>query len=155
MNKAETVAGAVIVVLGALLLQQSLRLPYIADGVPGPGFLPLWISSGIMGSGFVLAVKGVRAHLAPTGEAVTWPEPSGWRRVGLVLGALAVSLLLLTWLGFVLTTALFMITVIFGLGVRSWRSLVSVPLISAVVLYLIFAVMLRVPLPKGLLAFFE
>jgi hypothetical protein len=47
-----------------------------------------------------------------------------------------------------------MAIVIFCLGVRSWRMLASVPLLSAIGLYGIFAVWLRVPLPKGILAFF-
>ena len=152
MNKAEAVAGAVCVVLGGLMLLESLKFPYFVEGVPGPGFLPLWISFGIIGTGLVLAVKGFRPRLV-TQEGITWPDAAGWRRVGLMLGALAVSLLLLELLGFLVTTTLFMAAVVFGLGVRSWRMLASVPLASAVGLYVIFAVWLRVPLPKGILAF--
>ena len=154
MNKAETVAGAVCVAIGVLMLLESIKFPYFVEGVPGPGFLPLWTSLGIIGAGLVLAVKGIRPRLV-TQEGITWPETAGWRRVGLMLGALAVSLLLLELLGFLVTTTLFMAVVVFSLGVRSWRILASVPLVSAVGLYVIFAVWLRVPLPKGILAFFE
>lgn len=153
MNKAETVAGAVCVALGGLMLVESLKFPYFVEGVPGPGFLPLWISFGIIGTGLVLAVKGIRPRLTAQ-EGITWPEAAGWRRVGLMFAALAVSLLLLEILGFMVTTTLFMAVMVFGLGVRSWRMLASVPLLSAVGLYAIFAVWLRVPLPKGILAIF-
>ena len=155
MNKAETVAGSLFVAIGALLLLESIKLPYFVEAVPGPGFLPLWISFGIMGAGLVLAVKGIRPGLVTPEEGITWPEAAGWRRVGLILGALAGSLLLLEWLGFLVTTTLFMAVVVFGLGVRSWRILAAVPLGAAVGLYVIFAVWLRVPLPKGILAFLE
>ena len=74
-------------------------------------FLPLWISFGIIGAGFVLAVKGIRRRLVAQG-ATAWPEAAGWRRVGLMLGALAVSLLLLELLGFLVTITLFMVVVI-------------------------------------------
>lgn len=154
MNKAETVAGFLIVAIGVLLLLEAIKFPYFVEGVPGPGFLPLWISFGIIGSGLVLAVKGIRPRLVIE-EGITWPEATGWQRVGLMLGALAVSLLLLEWLGFMVATTLFMAVVVFGLGVRSWRVLATVPLLSAVGLYVIFAVWLRVPLPKGILVFFE
>lgn len=153
MNKAETAAGAVCVALGAWMLLESIKLPYFVEGVPGPGFLPLWISFGIIGAGLVLTVKGIRFRWV-TAEGITWPEAAGWRRVALMLGALAVSLLLLEMLGFLVTTTLFMAVVVFGLGVRSWRMLASVPLLAAVGLYAIFAVWLRVPLPKGILVFF-
>lgn len=152
MNKAETVAGSVFMAIGVLVLLEAIRFPYFVEGVPGPGFLPLWTSFGIIGSGLVLAIKGIRPSLAAA-EEITWPEAAGWRRVGLMLGALAVSLLLLEWLGFMLTITIFMAVVVFGLGVRSKRMLASVPFASAVGLYVIFAVWLRVPLPKGILAF--
>ena len=71
-----------------------------------------------------------------------------------MLGAMAVSLVVLEKLGFMVTTTLFMVVVVFGLGVRSRWVLATVPLVSAVMLYVIFAVWLRVPLPKGILAFF-
>jgi hypothetical protein len=58
----------------------------------------------------------------------------------------------LNTLGFLVTTAAFVAVVIFGLGIRSWRMLASVPLLAAIGLYLVFAVWLNVPLPKGLLA---
>lgn len=153
MNKAETAAGSVFVVLGVLVLLETLKFPYFLEGVPGPGFLPLWVSFGIIGTGLVLTAQGIPRRLAPRDE-IMWPDAAGWRRVGLMLGALAVSLLLLEMLGFMVTVTLFMAVVIFCLGVRSWRMLVSVPLLSAIGLYGIFAVWLRVPLPKGILAFF-
>ncbi len=154
MNKAETVAGAVCVAIGVLMLLESRTFPYFLEGVPGPGFLPLWISFGIIGTGLVLTAKGIRPNLVSQ-EPIPWPDATGWRRVGLTLGALAISLLLLETLGFLVTTTLFMAVVVFCLGVRSWRMLASVPLLSAIGLYAIFAVWLRVPLPKGILAFFE
>ena len=154
MNKAETVAGALVVATGVAILFGSMKFPYLLDGVPGPGFLPRWIAIGLIGIGFVLTVQGIRARLVPQ-EAIPWPSAGGWARVGLMLGALAVSLVLLEWLGFLLTTTLFMGVVVFGLGVRSWRMLVSMPLLAAIGLYVVFAVWLRVPLPKGILSFLE
>ncbi len=153
MNKAETVVGAVVVALGVFILLEALKFPYFLEGVPGPGFLPLWTSFGVIGTGLVLAAKGMWRRPVPQ-EGIQWPEASGWRRVGLMFGALAVSLLLLEMLGFMVTTTLFMAVVVFCLGGRSWRVLASIPVLSAIGLYGIFAVWLRVPLPKGVFAFF-
>jgi len=155
MNKAETGAGSVFVAIGVWMLLDAIKFPYFVEGVPGPGFLPLWIALGIIVSGVVLTAKGIWPRLAmPDAEGVVWPQAAGWWRVGLMLGAMAVSLVVLEKLGFMVTTTLFMAAVVFGLGVRSWWVLASVPLVSAVVLYVIFAVWLRVPLPKGILTFF-
>lgn len=153
MNKAETVAGSVFVIIGIFIVLEAVKFPYFVEGVPGPGFLPLWVSGGMISTGLVLVAKGVWPHLA-VHEEITWPEAAGWRRVGLMLGALAVSLLMLNVLGFMVVTTLFMAVVVFGLGIRSWWMLATVPLAAAVGLYVLFAVWLRVPLPKGILGFF-
>jgi hypothetical protein len=154
MNKAEIVAGAVVLAIGATLLAGSLQFPYTRGGEPGPGFLPLWIAFGIIGGACMLLARGFRARLVPE-ERITWPAAAGWRRVALMLGALAVSFLALEELGFLVVATAFMVVMVFSLGGRSWRLLASVPLLSAIALYGIFAVWLRVPLPKGILVFFE
>jgi putative tricarboxylic transport membrane protein len=154
MNKAETVAGGVFTAIGVLMLLESLKFAYFLEGVPGPGFLPRWIAGGLVCTGLILTVKGIRPGMALQ-EAIPWPDASGWRRVAVILGALAFSLLLLDRLGFVLVVTAFMAVVIFALSVRSWRMLATVPILTAIGLYVVFAVWLQVPLPKGVLVFFE
>lgn len=78
---------------------------------------------------------------------------SGWLRVVLMLVAMAASFLLLEVLGFVVVTALFMAVMVYCLGERSWRIFATVPVLSAVGLYIVFAIWLRVPLPKGIITF--
>ena len=70
-----------------------------------------------------------------------------------MLGAMAIAFLVLTKLGFLVTMTLFIAIVIYGLGVRSWVTLATVPLGTGIALYMVFAVWLRVPLPKGILEF--
>jgi len=154
MNKAETFAGVLVLAIGAAMLLGSMKFPYLLDGVPGPGFLPRWIGICLLGTGLLLTAKGIRPGVVLQ-EAIQWPQASGWARVGLMLGGLAVALVLLDRLGFLLTTTLFMAVVIFCLGVRSWRMLASIPLLAAIGLYVVFAVWLQVPLPKGVLSFLE
>ena len=152
MNKGEAVSGAVFVAIGGFMLSHALGFAYVVDGVPGPGFLPRWIGAGLIATGAVVLVNALRLKVA---ERAAWPDAAGWRRVALMLGALAVAFVALKTLGFVVTTALFVAVVIFGLGVRSWIMLTAVPLLAAIGLYLVFAVWLSVPLPKGVLDVLE
>lgn len=154
MSKAETIVGCGVLSMGALLLMGTIKMPYFLEGVPGPGFLPLWLSLALIATGGILTIKGIRPGPLPK-AVVIWPERIGWRRNGILLSALAISFLLLDLLGFLVITALFVAAVAFGLGTRSWRILTSVPLLTAIVLYGVFAVWLRVPLPRGILAFFD
>jgi hypothetical protein len=154
MNRAEAAAGGVITAIGALMLWQALKLAYSGDGVPGPGFLPRWIAAALVCAGLVLIVKALRPAKVLQ-EAIAWPDRAGWKRLALLLGALAVALVLLDKLGFMVVTTAFMAVLVFGLGVRSWVMLVTVPLASAIGLYVVFAVWLSVPLPKGIFTFLE
>jgi hypothetical protein len=152
MEKAEAAAGVLILIAGAVLLVAAYRLPYMVESVPGPGFLPLWVSFGILASGAVVTVKALRGRLRP-GEPIEWPDLPGWRQVGVMLVALALALVLFDDLGFVITTTAFMTIVIFSLGVRSWVTLITAPVAAAGILYVVFAVWLGVPLPSGPLTF--
>lgn len=152
MNRVEAVAGAVVLAIGITFLVAASRFSFLLQGIPGPGFLPLLISLGIVASGLALIVSAFR-HDRQQANPIPWPPLSGWLRVGGMLAAMVVSFLLLETLGFVLVTILFMAALVYGLGERSWPILTTVPVLSAVGLYMVFAVWLRVPLPKGIITF--
>ena len=99
-------------------------------------------------SGIALLVGCLRGTLLVPG-GVSWPPLAGWARVALLLGALAVSFVLLETVGFLIASTVFMAVMIFALGERSWTMLTVVPVASAAALYGVFAVWLKVPLPKG------
>jgi hypothetical protein len=146
----EMAAGGLILAIGVALLIGALGFPLLLNGVPGPGFLPLVISIGILGCGARLVVRGM---WSPRRGGVSWPPLSGWARVGMMLAAMAASFWLMEPLGFIVVTAAFMAVMVYFLGERSWPVLATVPVLSAVGLYVVFAVWLRVPLPKGIITF--
>jgi hypothetical protein len=153
MNKAEVTAAGVVLVLGLALLIAALQFPFLSRGAPEPGFLPLLIALGIIGSGVALLVGALRG--STLAQAPSWPSAAGWWHVALMLIALTLAFLLLEELGFVIATTLFMAAMIYVLGERSWRMLLIVPPLSAIALYAVFALWLRVPLPKGLITFID
>lgn len=153
MNRIEAAAGAVVLAIGIALLVAASRFSFLTQGIPGPGFLPLLISVGIVASGVVLIASAFKRDQAPERKPILWPPFAGWLRVGGMLAAMAASFLLLETLGFLLVTVIFMAALVYGLGERSWRILATVPLLSAIALYVVFAVWLRVPLPKGIITF--
>jgi len=153
MRNAELIAGVVVLAFGAVLLAGSLQFPFLLEGVPGPGFLPLLISLAIAGCGVVLLTGAIRGTIKT--ENPRWAPASGWRRVGYMLAAMTIAFLLLEELGFLVVTTLFMAAMIYALGERSWRTLTMIPVFSAIALYAVFAVWLRVPLPKGIITFID
>ena len=153
MHKAEVISGGLVLAFGIVLLAGAMRFPFFLDGIPGPGFLPLLIAFGVCGSGIVIITGSMRGAILT--ENPRWAAAAGWRRVAYMLGAMTVAFLLLDLLGFLIVTTLFMAAMIYALGERSWRMLATVPVLSAIALYAVFAVWLRVPLPKGILTFID
>ena len=151
MKKSELTAAALVLAVGIALLVGAFAFPFLQAGVPGPGFLPLLIAVSILAAGLALVAGTVRRTTLAGNPH--WPAMSGWWRVIAMMIALTVAFLLLEALGFLIVTTIFMAAMIYCLGERSWRVLAMVPPLSAIALYAVFAVWLRVPLPKGILTF--
>jgi len=150
MGKAQAGFALLITAYGVFLLKKSLELPMFVLEVPGPGFLPLLLAVAIIVVGGALTINGIRAWSLSSDEGV-WPDMFGWRRLAVATIPLFAFLFFLKTLGFFLMCLLYLAVVAYGLGVRSWRVLLTLPLIATVVLHLVFSVWLKVPLPKGIL----
>ena len=111
----------------------------------------LAVATGVIASGVTLLVGALRGTRIV--ERPSWPSLAGWWHVALMLVSMAIAFLFLEELGFLVATTLFMAAMIYALGERSWRMLLTVPPLSALALYMVFAVWLRVPLPRGLITF--
>ena len=148
------VLGLVIAALGAWLLYRSrtelaFRGP---NGEPGPGYLPVLLTTGLIGLGLLLTAVWVFGSRARHGEAPTLSlEPRQMGRALLVWLALGLSAFLIEPLGFLLAGEVFVLLVI--LVIERIR---SIPLIITLLLlppamYLLFDTLLEVQLPGGTL----
>lgn len=163
------VAGA-LTVLMLLWLWQASQLPYTVDGRPGPGFFPVWLSAIGLVLGIAVLVAGIRASrpARPDGEAAS-PEPDEqdgqdeaqaddpgqrWagtvRLVGALLGAVA-FLLLMPILGFVVGLALYLAYLCLVIVRMRVPNALALSLGTAGVIYVIFAQLLEIPFPTGLM----
>lgn len=70
-----------------------------------------------------------------------------------IIALLATYLLIVPWLGFVVTSFIFMICMLYLLDVRKIHVIVGFSVISTGVLYLAFKVILMIPLPGGIFGF--
>jgi putative tricarboxylic transport membrane protein len=123
----------------------SRDFPPVPGQTYGPGLFPTIL-------GWILTACAVGVALQPAGERATAATPKG--RVAALVYALAPAVLLLGWesigwplLSFALGVALLAVG-----RVRWWRSILGGALIS-VLTWVLFAMLLRVPLPRGPLPF--
>lgn len=135
-----------------MLWQSLTTMDYyiVARGAPGPGFLPFWVSLGVIIVGLVLAA---RALLSPDVDAknANWPDAIGARRITALLGGFAAFLLAINILGFVVSSILFLGCTSYLLGMTSMRVLIPVSLAVGVMFHVLFDYLLRISLPEGIL----
>lgn len=134
--------------LGALLTSEAFR--GLETTRFGPMFFPgLLIAALALVSGALLLTRRGRAADRDPREPVAVGPNASWRSAEVLLW-IAVYLALAETLGFVLTAAMLLLVYLLRLGTRPR---VAAPLTLALVpvVYHLFAVILRVPLPRGIL----
>jgi hypothetical protein len=145
--------GVLIAVLGAWLLYRShtelaFRGP---NGEPGPGYLPVLLTTCLIGMGLLLAAVWMFGAKARHGDAPTLSlDPRGIGRALLVWLALVVCALTIEPLGFLVAGEVLVLLI---MGIERIR---SIPLIITLLLvppamYLLFDTLLEVQLPGGTL----
>ena len=118
----------------------------MGDEIIGPMVFPAFF--GILGGivlGGLLLTKGIGRS-----ESAQAISRRGMVRVGEILLGVGVYVLAAELVGFVLTAFAIVSVLMWRLGVRWWVSL-WITLLVVMAVYHIFAVMLRVPLPRGIL----
>ena len=109
---------------------------------PGPKAFPIGLS-------ILLAMGGaVEFFKRKERQAGMLSEPGEGRIVLLLLAAFLIYVLLLPWLGFALSTAVMATGMMMLLG-NSWRAALSLTATLIVMIYLLFVVLFKVPLPGG------
>lgn len=112
--------------------------------IVGPMAFPTILGSmGVVVLLILLATGGLRQ--TASADAFSWRGAGG---VALILAAIVLYLLLAEALGFILTGFVILLLLMWRLAVR-WPVALTVSLVLILVVYQIFAIYLRVPLPRG------
>jgi putative tricarboxylic transport membrane protein len=129
---------------------EGLNLGFGNFGVPGPGFLPVLIGGVLAGLSLGLFVKSLLLKTEPEEIASFWKEKGSWKKVLFTLLSLVLYLFFLDYLGYILTTFLFLCYLVKFIGKRGWVVSLSVSILATVISYGVFARWMEVPLPRGI-----
>ncbi len=155
MRRADVAAGGAAVLFGAAAWGLTLPFPAMPEGHPGPALFPRLLAGLLVLFGAMLALQGLGAR-APTpladAEVREAADRGGLLNALLVVGAVVFYVLAVERAGFVPTVALLNLALMRRLGVGLAGAL-AVALVLAVGIYLLFARLLLVPLPRGPLPF--
>jgi len=119
---------------------------------PGPGFLPFWAGLTLTIMSVALFV-GSYAKKAWPSKPSFFPKPDSWKRVLATFLSLMVFDLLLTPMGFTLTTFLFLTFLVKWIFPQSWKRTLTVSICGSFFARLLFIHFLETQLPKGFLGF--
>jgi hypothetical protein len=140
-------AGGAFVAVGVVVLAVSRDLPFGTLASPGAGLLPTLVIGLMMGFGALLLIG---AGDSPYLSGVAWDDlPHAVRVVAVAAAAIA----LYETLGFIVTVALLLFSLIFLVERRPILVAVAVSAVVSIATYLLFNTLLKAPLPRGLFGF--
>ncbi len=156
MKVNDAVWGALLLLLGAVLLVHVQSFPKIPGQQYGPALFPGVIAAGLAVCAVLLIVKGLAAR-AGGHERAQWVafEPwTGSRRhvlaFALTIGVNVFYIAAVDRLGFIVTGTVYLAALFAVFGVRA-RWIVPLAVVLTLAIHTAFYKLLRVPLPWGLL----
>jgi hypothetical protein len=150
------IAGLICLGLSIALLVMTRGLPQSALVPIGPDFYPrivLVITAALSGMLIIADVLARRRSRGETADAPAAPEKRNYHLVALTFAVFAIYVLLLPYLGFRISTFLFVAALQAVIekprGWRRWAIVIIAALATVIVTYLAFEVYLSVLLPRG------
>jgi putative tricarboxylic transport membrane protein len=151
MKISDTVVGAGFVAAGALVFAGTLHYPTLEGGHPGPSLFPRILATLMVAFGGVLGLQGVRAR--DVTDEVAWLQlhrnPAFINALVVLAGVLA-YIFFVERVGFLIMGALVIFVIMWRLQVPVLKAVLVAILFNTAVHFL-FAKILRVPLPLGIL----
>jgi len=143
-----------VTVIGIALVFTGLGYGLWDTDRPGPGFFPFGVGVVLMLLGAIWIWQSATNNLLREGESST-PDRRGWRHMVLAIAAIIFFAMTVELLGFVIAFSA-MLLVLFWLvaELRWWRAIIAATVMTAFV-WVVFQVLLSVPLPTSSIIFLE
>jgi len=146
-NWGDIIGSLILILIGTGVIIGSIRLHVGTPTNPQPGFFPFLGGMILVGLSMILLAYGWLGHgkgIEAFGEV---------RRPAILVVAMGIYVGILDHLGYVPATLLIALVILRVLGVRSWKVLGLASVLLAGGTYLLFARLLGIELPAGVLEF--
>jgi putative tricarboxylic transport membrane protein len=144
----ERIVGLVVVVVAGIYLTLALALPYGTAARPGAGFFPILVGVFACAVGVIVCVQAFRAPVRASAAPDSAPDAAARGRALSTVVMLIAFCALMPWVGYPLVAFAFVTILLQRLG-SAWRAAAITGLLSAIVSFYVFGVLLDVPLPRG------
>ena len=142
--------------VGIFICIGSLRLSLGEFHNPGPGFLSFFAGLVITGLALVVYLQSrkKRPGTAKKEPEPIWSDPKKGMKIVMTVAALLVYAVVMNYLGFLISTFLFLAFILKTIEPQRWSVTLIGSLIASAAFYAIFEIGLQSQLPKGLLQIF-
>ncbi len=149
LRAADLAAGVFLTFLSLLILVAAFQIAGIEGDRLHPRTLPVILGWMLLVGAVALAINGFRHKGEPT--PVEWPERSDARRVLVTLVAIVAYMATLDFLGFPLSTVVFVSLMSWYLGRYRWWASALIGMASGSTVLIVFNGFLGLSFPLGLL----
>lgn len=152
MKNLDRISGVFFLVLGLAIFAKSMTYPIGSFHAPGGGLFPLLISILLVGLAVVLAIQGFMDKNAG-GAKPFFAGKDAPKRILISVAALLGFRYLLSFIGFGVSTFLFIFFQAKYLSHYSWKASLFFSAVTAVAAYYLFQFWLGIPMPQPVLRF--
>ena len=141
----------ILMIFSGAVIREALNLDVGSPSNPGSGFMVFGTAMVLGVMAFAQFAKSLRTHDQKTGDPPEKIHP--WRIVS-VIAANVLYIIVLDWVGYILSTFILLCFLLQVYEKGKWVWAVAGAAATSVLTYLIFAKLLQLNLPKGLITFF-
>jgi putative tricarboxylic transport membrane protein len=151
MRRNDIYSSLVWLLVGVGFIWGGLKMEIGPLDGPGPGFFPTIIGGvlSLLSLALFLTTSWGENQLSVKGSF--WKEQRSWVKVSLSLFSLVFYLIALNYLGYILTTFLFILYLLKFVGKRGWGGSLLIAIIASLGSFAVFKTALGVLLPRGLI----
>jgi hypothetical protein len=151
----DLISSLACIAMGIIFLIGSMKYGDIRSGIPSAGYLPF--IGGVILTSLSLISLLITIIKKKEGEKIEkfFPEKDSWGKILILLFALFAYGIGLGYLGFLITTLLFMIFLLKFLEPQKWITILIASFLTSASTYILFEVLLKVQLPYGIFDFVE
>ena len=152
--KADRISGTIWLLFSLAVIEESYRLGLGSLRTPDAGFLPFVaaMTLGILSLLLLLSTVGEKQRRTGRAGDLSFNRPR-LPKVFYILASLFVYALLLSTLGFILCTAIFIVFLLVAIERQRWPVVIGTAILVPFISYLIFDIWLKMNLPKGFLSY--
>lgn len=147
MNKWQRIAALAFILVAVGAAVKAYGIGFGSFGAPGPGFFPFWLAAALA----VVAAGYYAAHRGDDGAAGRARAAGWYRRPAIAVAIMLVYIQALEYLGFASATFILFTAWERAVERERWPKVGLVAVVGTAAMYLLFAVLLGLAVPHGLL----